>query len=187
MLLVDALVRVHEIQRMLAHVGAAPVQPMVEFFSNLRKASCSSHCSPIGRRKKEMIRWRLTTTKQRPPWICTFAAVFPGRLHAAVALPFFLVNFSFKKLCSKNRFPPLAFGSCSIFPKCVARVPVSLGVWGLRVFARRCPTVRNRLQPFAGDRVSPYGRAYGISSAKRVTFGGCACLLLRFVWQAYPK
>ena len=46
-----------------------------------------------------------------------------------------------------------------VFPECVARLPVSLwrcGGWAL--FARRCATVRNRLQVSAWGR---YGRAYG--------------------------
>ena len=64
-------------------------------------------------------------------------------------------------------------GSCktSLFPECVARVPVSLcgsaGVEGL--LARRCVHGRNRPQPFVR---SPYGRAYMVSSAEVVTFGG---------------
>ena len=41
-------------------------------------------------------------------------------------------------------------GQCSLFPECVARVPVSLWGSGVEgVFARRCRTVRNRPQPFA--------------------------------------
>ena len=63
------------------------------------------------------------------------------------------------------------------FPECVARVPVSLyrglGVEG--VFARRCPTVRNRPQLFATVRNrSREGRMAVLmaSSAKEVTFGG---------------
>ena len=37
-----------------------------------------------------------------------------------------------------------------LLPECVARIPVSLwGSGGWAVFARRCPTLRNRLQPSA--------------------------------------
>ena len=54
----------------------------------------------------------------------------------------------------------------SIFPECVARVPVSLwgsGGWGcvrstLRSRSQPSATVRNRPQPFVWG---PYGRAYG--------------------------
>ena len=38
-------------------------------------------------------------------------------------------------------------------------------------------TVRSRSQPFAR---APYGRAYGISTAKGVTFGGCTCRVASF-------
>ena len=56
----------------------------------------------------------------------------------------------------------------AVFPECVARVPVSLGVWGLRVcsldVAQPSATVCNRSQPFAAVRNrprGPYARAYG--------------------------
>ena len=43
-----------------------------------------------------------------------------------------------------------------VFPECVAKVPVSLwGSGGWAVFARRCPTVRNRPQPSATVRNRP--------------------------------
>ena len=76
------------------------------------------------------------------------------------------------------------------FPECVARVPVSLcmGVWGLGVFARRCPTVRNRPQPFATVRNrSREGRMAVpmVSSAEGVIFGGFKVALFRFAWQAW--
>ena len=79
------------------------------------------------------------------------------------------------------------FKDLLIFPECVARVPVSLwgsGSWGCarsslpnrpQPFATVCnrlqpsATVHNRPQPFAR---SLYGRAYGISSAGGVIFGG---------------
>ena len=56
----------------------------------------------------------------------------------------------------------------SLFPECVARVPLSLsGCGGRAVFARRCVYVRNRSQPSAWG---PYGRAYR-KLCKRGHFG----------------
>ena len=72
----------------------------------------------------------------------------------------------------------------------------TLGVWGLRVFARRCPTVRNlpqpsatvriRSQPFATVRNRSQPSREGrmavpmVSSAKGVTFGGFTCGVASF-------
>ena len=61
--------------------------------------------------------------------------------------------------------------------------------WGSGGWGCVRSTLPNRPQPFATVRgrpcEAPYGRAYGISSAKGFAFGGCACLLLRFAWQAW--
>ena len=66
-----------------------------------------------------------------------------------------------------------------VFPECVARVPVSLwgsGGWGyVTMFARRCPTVRNRPPPFAAVRNrsrDPCMAVPMVSSAEGVIFGG---------------
>ena len=64
----------------------------------------------------------------------------------------------------------------NIFPECVlARVPVSLcgGLWLEGVFARRCPTVCNRLREVA--MAVPMA-----SSATGVTFGGFTCRAASF-------
>ena len=78
-----------------------------------------------------------------------------------------------------------------IFPECVARVPVSLwgsGGWGcvrstLRLRLQPSATVRNRSQPSATVRNRPREGCMAVpmvSSAKGVTFGGCAYRVASF-------
>ena len=59
-----------------------------------------------------------------------------------------------------------------LVPECVAKVPVSF--CGLKLFARRCLTVRNHPQPFAAVRNrsrDPRMAVNMVSSAERVIFG----------------
>ena len=100
---------------------------------------------------------------------------------------------SFANSCF-HYFPMSAFTSLpvhQIFPECVARVPVSLcwpGGWGcvrstLRLRPQPFATVHNRLQKFATVRNRPRHPRMAVpmvSSAKGVTFGGCACRVASF-------
>ena len=63
----------------------------------------------------------------------------------------------------------------SLFPECVARVPVSLGGLGVRLcspsFAFATATVRNRSQPFATVRNRLRDRRKALHSGERVRSG----------------
>ena len=92
------------------------------------------------------------TTHVRLSFVCSvfFHSVFPFSFFLSFFFSFFLPFFL--SLVLSLSLPCCTF---LFFPKCVARVPVSL--WGLRVcsldVAFLSATVRNRLQPFPTVRV----------------------------------